>query len=369
MRGIVRATKPYARANKIDKYSYLMWNSQAFVKALHKIGAKKCSDCFWPIVQYWLLIFVVELSEFPPTSTYKSLTLCIGKRRCRSIMDKGSLEVFLNADCWRCLLNCQCFLLFLSIGTYKCFADCWRCLLNCQCFPRFLSIGTCPISGCGISGDTKEAVALFRQQTNTQIFYQRRHVQIFWNTHTYITIGQKVNVCKWVLARSIWFAGVQRGFFPLDFQYSNEKRNSSQKELFLSSKKIGANNHLVRWASFFSFREEQLRKPRGNTIVIIILVFRCNTIIIIITLLQVYNNHHHHLIALAGVTQPSSLSCCRCNTIIIILLQVYTKMMQSGLEEGVVAVERERARVNKIINDKVITFNHWEEIKKLKYCS
>ena len=40
MRGIVRATKPYARANKIDKYSYLMWNSQAFVKALHKIGAK-----------------------------------------------------------------------------------------------------------------------------------------------------------------------------------------------------------------------------------------------------------------------------------------------------------------------------------------
>ena len=119
---------------------------------------------------------------------------------CRSIMDKGSLEVFLNADCWRCLLNCQCFLLFLSIGTYKCFADCWRCLLNCQCFPRFLSIGTCPISGCGISGDTKEAVALFRQQTNTQIFYQRRHVQIFWNTHTYITIGQKVNVCKWVLA-------------------------------------------------------------------------------------------------------------------------------------------------------------------------
>ena len=44
------------------------------------------------------------------------------------------------------------------------------------------------------------------------------------------------------------------------------------------------------------------------------------------------------------------------NTIIIILLQVYTKMMQSGLEEGVVAVERERARVNKIINDKVISF-------------
>ena len=123
MRGIVRATKPYARANKIDKYSYLMWNSQAFVKALHKIGAKKCSDCFWPIVQYWLLIFVVELSEFPPTSTYKSLTLCIGKRRCRSIMDKGSLEVFLNADCWWCLLNCQCFSLFLSIGTYKCFAE------------------------------------------------------------------------------------------------------------------------------------------------------------------------------------------------------------------------------------------------------
>jgi len=32
--------------------------------------------------------------------------------------------------------------------------------------------------------------------------------------------------------------------------------------------------------------------------------------------------------------------------------KVYTKMMQSGLEEGVVAVERERARVNKIINDK-----------------
>ena len=33
--------------------------------------------------------------------------------------------------------------------------------------------------------------------------------------------------------------------------------------------------------------------------------------------------------------------------------QVYTKMMLSGLEEGVVAVERERARVTKIISDKV----------------
>jgi len=32
--------------------------------------------------------------------------------------------------------------------------------------------------------------------------------------------------------------------------------------------------------------------------------------------------------------------------------KVYTKMMQSGLEEGVVAVERERARVTKIISDK-----------------
>merc|ERR1712012_635118 len=32
--------------------------------------------------------------------------------------------------------------------------------------------------------------------------------------------------------------------------------------------------------------------------------------------------------------------------------KVYTKMMQSGLEEGVVAVERERARVNKILSDK-----------------
>ena len=35
-------------------------------------------------------------------------------------------------------------------------------------------------------------------------------------------------------------------------------------------------------------------------------------------------------------------------------VQVYTKMMQSGLEEGVAAVERERARVTKIISDKVI---------------
>ena len=42
--------------------------------------------------------------------------------------------------------------------------------------------------------------------------------------------------------------------------------------------------------------------------------------------------------------------------IILILTQVYTKMMQSGLEEGVVAVERERARVTKIISDKVM--NH-----------
>lgn len=33
--------------------------------------------------------------------------------------------------------------------------------------------------------------------------------------------------------------------------------------------------------------------------------------------------------------------------------QVYTKMMLSGLEEGVAAVERERARVTKIISDKV----------------
>merc|ERR1719187_809013 len=32
--------------------------------------------------------------------------------------------------------------------------------------------------------------------------------------------------------------------------------------------------------------------------------------------------------------------------------KVYTKMMQSGLEEGVVAVEKERARVNKILSDK-----------------
>ena len=44
-------------------------------------------------------------------------------------------------------------------------------------------------------------------------------------------------------------------------------------------------------------------------------------------------------------------------TVVIIIKmiadQVYTKMMLSGLEEGVAAVERERARVTKIISDKV----------------
>ena len=52
MRGIVRATKPYASASKIYKYSYLMQNSQAFdfVIALHKIGAKNAH-------QFLLLIF------------------------------------------------------------------------------------------------------------------------------------------------------------------------------------------------------------------------------------------------------------------------------------------------------------------------
>ena len=113
MRGIVRATKPYARASKIYKYSYLMKNSQTFdfLKAQHKIGAKKCSsifttdcwwwklnwhqlklwwyfDCLWPIVQYWLLlvVVVVEILVLPPTSSYIFLTLLIGTRRCRSIM-------------------------------------------------------------------------------------------------------------------------------------------------------------------------------------------------------------------------------------------------------------------------------------------
>ena len=41
-------------------------------------------------------------------------------------------------------------------------------------------------------------------------------------------------------------------------------------------------------------------------------------------------------------------------TIMMLIAQVYTKMMHSGLEEGVAAVERERARVIKIIGDKVI---------------
>ena len=41
-------------------------------------------------------------------------------------------------------------------------------------------------------------------------------------------------------------------------------------------------------------------------------------------------------------------------SIMMLIAQVYTKMMHSGLEEGVAAVEKERARVTKIISDKVI---------------
>ena len=118
-------------------------------------------------------------------------------------------------------------------------ADFWRCLLNCQCFLLFLSIGTCSLSECGISGDTKEAVALFCQQTNTQysqIFYRQTYKHS--ETHTQSQHNWP-KVCNWVLALPM----VCRCsgcilLFLLIFSTEMKKKSSSRTEVSLFAKKL-----------------------------------------------------------------------------------------------------------------------------------